>query len=265
MKKSTIWLLTIVMALTLLGLLAVQIMYMENMIKMRNEQFKELVTRSLYGVSTMLEQNETKYYLDQDLQEAEAAFHPQGLGLDHESDLRTDTMAMLDSPQMQRPANLSTLRDLTDTYSIRQEILKGQYLYQKGLLNEVILTILMQSSDRPITERADSATVSEYLRSELENNGVHLPFEFAVTSRAGGMVYCTDGYAPEKQRDIYSQVLFANDPQSKRHTLCVTFPSKRDYITSSVRFMIPSFVFTLILMAVFIYTVVIAFRQKKLS
>ena len=57
------------MALTLLGLLAVQIMYMENMIKMRNEQFKELVTRSLYGVSTMLEQNETKYYLDQDLQE----------------------------------------------------------------------------------------------------------------------------------------------------------------------------------------------------
>ena len=67
MKKSTIWLLTIVMAVALLGLLFVQIMYMENMIKMRNEQFAEIVKRSLYGVSTMLEQNETKYFLDQDL------------------------------------------------------------------------------------------------------------------------------------------------------------------------------------------------------
>ena len=266
MKKSTIWLLTIVMGLTLLGLLAVQIMYMENMIKMRNEQFKELVTRSLYGVSTMLEQNETKYYLDQDLQEAEAAYRPQhGMSFGSDNEIGVDSMAMMDSPQMQRPANLSTLRDLSDSYSIRQEILKGQYLYQKSLLNEVILTILMQSSDRPITERADSATVSGYLRSELENNGVKLPFEFAVTSRSGGLVYSTDGYSPKKQRDVYSQVLFVNDPQSKQHILNVTFPSKRDYITSSVRFMIPSFIFTLILMAVFIYTVVIAFRQKKLS
>ena len=266
MKKSTIWLLTIVMALTLLGLLAVQIMYMENMIKMRNEQFKELVTRSLYGVSTMLEQNETKYYLDQDLQEAEAAYRPShSLSFGQDNEISVDTMSMMDSPQLQRPANLSTLKDLTDSYSLRQEILKGQYLYQKSLLNEVILTILTQSSDRPITERADSATVSEYLRSELENNGVKLPFEFAVTSRSGDMVYSTDGYSPESQRDVYSQVLFVNDRQSKQHLLNVTFPSKRDYITSSVRFMIPSFIFTLILMAVFIYTVVVAFRQKKLS
>jgi len=34
MKKSTIWLLAVIMALTFIGLLYVQIMYMENMIKM---------------------------------------------------------------------------------------------------------------------------------------------------------------------------------------------------------------------------------------
>ena len=38
MKKSKIWLLAVIMALTFIGLLYVQIMYMENMIKMRNEQ-----------------------------------------------------------------------------------------------------------------------------------------------------------------------------------------------------------------------------------
>ena len=71
MKKSTIWLLAIIMALTFIGLLYVQIMYMENMIKMRNEQFTEAVKRSLYAVSTSLELDETQRYLDEYLEEEE--------------------------------------------------------------------------------------------------------------------------------------------------------------------------------------------------
>ena len=65
MKKSTIWLLAVIMALTFIGLLYMQIMYMENMIKMRNEQFTEAVKRSLYAVSTSLELDETQRYLDE--------------------------------------------------------------------------------------------------------------------------------------------------------------------------------------------------------
>ena len=69
MKKSTIWLLAVIMALTFIGLLYVQIMYMENMIKMRNEQFTEAVKRSLYSLSTSLELDETQRYLDEYLLE----------------------------------------------------------------------------------------------------------------------------------------------------------------------------------------------------
>ena len=83
MKKWTIWLLTIVMACTFLGLLSVQIMYLENMVKMRNEQFSETVMRSLNGVAATLEQDETRYYLDKDLEGTELNFdfnHPMNLG-----------------------------------------------------------------------------------------------------------------------------------------------------------------------------------------
>ena len=55
MKKSTIWLLAVLMALTLLCLLYIQIMYMESMIRMRDDQFAEGVRRSLYAVSSLLE------------------------------------------------------------------------------------------------------------------------------------------------------------------------------------------------------------------
>ncbi|MBQ7691003.1 MAG: HAMP domain-containing histidine kinase [Muribaculaceae bacterium] len=268
MKKSKIWILTVLMATALIGLLLAQIMYMENMIKMRNEQFAELVKRSLYGVSTMLEQNETKYFLDQDLEEAEATYNtPRGKGrFDVGADLPAiDPATGIDSLRLRRPANLGALKDFGQSYNSRQEVLKGQYLYQKELLNEVILTILSHSSDRPIAQRADSATVHDYLKSELEFNGLKLPFEFAVVARNSGIVYCTDGYAPQNQQQVFSQLLFPGDPVSRQNYLCITFPTKSDYIFSSMRFIITSLMFTLLLLIVFIYTVIAAVRQKRLT
>ena len=263
MKKSTIWLLTIVMALTLLGLLFVQIMYMENMAQMRNQQFGEVVSRSMYGVSTSLERDETLHFLNQDISSVEASLGGPITGRFDTPITPADTL-MLNDEKIKRADGGSNMQDFSETYQTRQEILRGQYIYQKGLLNEVILNILSQSSDRPIMERADSVAVRHYLSEELESNGLELPFEFAVTNRNEQVVYKTAGY-DEAKGGAYRQFLFPNDPVSKRHTLNVKFPTKHKYILSSVKFMIPSFAFTLILIVVFLYTITLVFRQKRLS
>lgn len=271
MKKSTIWILTIVMACSFIGLLFVQIMYMENIIKMRNEQFSEIVKRSLYGVSSALEHDETKYFLEEDFNDVESAFyntHPQKefeysiTSPDGTSNFKIQ--GNWESIKVE-PKNERNLGDITDRYKDMQEALKGQYLYQKGLLNEVILDILSQSSNRPIYERADSAVVNSYLKDELANNGLNLAYEYAVVDRSGFEIYKTLGYRPNESTVIYSQVLFPNDPVNKMTYLKVFFPKKNDYIFSSIRFMIPSFAFTFILLVVFLFTIIIAFRQKKLS
>ena len=268
MKRSTIWILTVVMAIALLGLLAMQLMYLEKMVAMRESQFSEIVRRSLYSVSTMLEQNETKYYLEKDLAEAEQMYTgiaQDDFYFDKSREATIDTTLNTEDPSKLRPANRNTLKDLNDSYQMKQEILKNQYMHQQGLLNEVIFTILNESSDRPINERADSATVASYLRSELEFNGLTLPFEFAIVNRSNGMVYKTSGYSPMSQQDVYTQVLFPNDPKNKQNMLNITFPSKSDYIFSSVKFLVPSLAFTFLLLGVFLYTISVAFKQKKLS
>ena len=268
MKRSTIWILTVVMAIALLGLLAMQLMYLEKMVAMRESQFSEIVRRSLYSVSTMLEQNETKYYLEKDLAEAEQMYTgivQDDFYFDKSREATIDTTLNTEDPSKLRPANRNTLKDLNDSYQMKQEILKNQYMHQQGLLNEVIFTILNESSGRPINERADSATVASYLRSELEFNGLTLPFEFAIVNRSNGMVYKTSGYSPMSQQDVYTQVLFPNDPKNKQNMLNITFPSKSDYIFSSVKFLVPSLAFTFLLLGVFLYTISVAFKQKKLS
>ncbi len=73
MKKSTIWFLTIIMALTFMGLLYVEIMYMKNMVRMRYEQFADGVKRSLYMVSSRLEQDEARFFLEEGVDHIESS------------------------------------------------------------------------------------------------------------------------------------------------------------------------------------------------
>lgn len=277
MKKSTIWFLTIIMALTFMGLLYVQIMYMKNMVRMRDDQFAEGVKRSLYAVSTMLEQDETKHFLEEDVEQIEASsIYPQytGSGSRIGGIKYSFTTSSGVAGDLIVAGNAEQIRDMqSDRGSIfdrtrsMQEVLRGQYLYQKGLIDEVILNIISRSSSRPIAERADSSVVRGYLRSELDNNGLKLPFDFAVTNRNGGIIYRTAGFdmAQLHSGNMFTQTLFPNDPVNKINYLKVYFPDKHEYIFSSIRFMIPSFVFTFILLVIFLYTIIVAFRQKKLN
>ena len=66
MKKSTIWVLGIVMGLSFLSLLYLQVSYIEEMVKMRKGQFDESVQRSLVQACRNIELVETKKYLEDD-------------------------------------------------------------------------------------------------------------------------------------------------------------------------------------------------------
>ena len=267
MKKATIWFLTIIMALTFCGLLYLQIMYMKNIIRMRDDQFSEGVRRSLYSVSTTLEQDETRHFLEEDAAAIEQSIYSQLDASLPGKDALKYSFPKADNLDVKPLTERSGSKVNKDRYRNMQENIRGQYLYQKGLLNEVILNILSQSSNRPIVERADSATVAGYLHSEFENNGLNLPFEFAVVNRSGRVIYSSSGYEANHagKNNMFVQTLFPNDPVSKMNYIKVYFPTKNDYIFSSVKFMIPSFIFTFILLVIFLYTIIIAFKQKRLT
>ena len=77
MKKSTIWTIAVVMGFSFLGLLFLQLSYIEEMVKMKKEQFDETVNRSLYQAARNLEMNETLRYLEKDVNEVERRAYSQ--------------------------------------------------------------------------------------------------------------------------------------------------------------------------------------------
>ena len=81
MKKKTIWTIAIIMGFSFLGLLFLQLKYIQAMVDMKKEQFDESVNRALYQASRNLELNETLRYLEKDVNETERrAFRKDSVG-----------------------------------------------------------------------------------------------------------------------------------------------------------------------------------------
>lgn len=278
MKKQTIWILTILMVATFVGLLCIQILYMKNMVQMRYEQFTQGVRQSLLNVALRLEQDETRYFLDEDFYRlaatsvttqrfSDGVSQDQGVkfsfttpsGLEGDLTIKGDAQEITKIKDAEKAA--------TQSYRRLQKAYRDQYLYQKGIIDDVILNIISRASERPIVERADSAIVKRYLTQELDTIGIRVPFEYAVVNYLGTVQYKSPSYKPAAvaNDNLFVQTLFANDPGGKYNYLKVYFPTKKDYIFSSISFMVPSFAFTLILLIIFVFTIIVAFRQKKLT
>ncbi|MCM1377052.1 MAG: HAMP domain-containing histidine kinase [Clostridium sp.] len=272
MKKSLIWMLVAVMAITFCALLYFQIMYLDRMAKMRDAQFSESVMRSMHATAGFLERQETLHYLEEDVRIIESSVEDSYEEFDEaesaDSSFTKESVAELQIPKISNSKAKkigipSPVDNLSDRYQWMQQTLRTQYLYQKSLLDEVILTIIREAGTRPAAERADSTEIRRFLRAELAANGLNVPFEFEVTDGPDHIVYQTSSFDPDREKNVYSDKLFPT--MGGELMLKVQFPTKERYVFSSVRFIIPTLALTVILLVVFLYTIIVIFRQKKLS
>ena len=286
MKKSTIWIIAIIMGFSFLALLYLQLSYIEEMAKMKKEQFDESVNRSLYQASRNLEVNETLRYLEKDVNETERrAFRQDSVSShgdlnggvvqhSHQYTVAGKDGTIYSSFQLKtittKPSTIpkamilrSDKNSISEASKSLQEIVRNRYVYQKALLDEVVYNILYTASEKPLRERINFKLLDQDIRAELLNNGINIPYHFTVSTADGREVYRCPDYTEDGLPYTYSQVLFRNDPSSKMGIVRIHFPDINGYIYSSVRFMIPSVVFTIVLLITFIFTIVVIFRQKR--
>jgi len=289
MKKSTIWLVAVVMGLSFVGLLYLQISYIEEMTKMKREQFNESVNRALYQASRNLEMNETLRYLEKDVNATERRAIKfdsvssvggklnAGIQQSHQYAVAGEDGTIYSSFELKtitlKPSKVPKAMilhsdkesSISEAAKSMQEIIRNRYVYQRALLDEVVYNILYTASDKPLKERINFKMLDQDIRAELLNNGISIPYHFSVNTSDGREVYRCPDYTDEGEENTYTQVLFRNDPHSKMGVVNIHFPDMSSYIFSSVKFMIPALIFTGVLLITFIFTIVVIFRQKRFS
>ena len=285
MRKSTIWLLMGVMGFTFTGLIFLQMNYISTILKTTNEQFDATIKRCLEQVSHFIELDETNNYLKDSLlfnfdhfryrnvSDRQILNQPTTI-VQSSSSYQFQTQNVTGSVQKVEMSQFgrNILRNEQSKDAIilgseeQQKNLQRRLQYQAGLIHEVLYDLVYAANLKPIEERVDFNTLDDYINVELASNGLDIPYIFLVVNKDGKTVYQNKAFnKPPRAVDMVTQVLFPKDPSSQRNYLKIFFPTKKDYLTSSVKFFVPSVLFSFILLLTFTFTIYSIFRQKKLS
>ncbi len=285
MKRVWIAIVGVLVAISFFGLLSLQGRYTSMMVKMRKDQFDGSVKRSLDQASKDLEHSETYHYLDSMISEysdelialdttmvspvSRALSNPALIGIvSHKDEYSGENLATMQRP-IHAPMTFRMQAINTDAISQSaenfQRAVRNAYVYQRSVLDRVIYAIMYNASEKSFEERINPQFLDACLRMALERNGVTIPFHFKICTSDGREVYRCPDYDETGSQYSYTQTLFSNDPSTKMGVVVVHFPEQSKYVLGVVNMMLPAMAFTVILFLIFIVTIYLVVRQRKVT
>jgi two-component system, OmpR family, phosphate regulon sensor histidine kinase PhoR len=280
MKKTTIWLLIIFMLLTFVGLIVLQARYVRINAEMIENQFNDNVQRSLFQTVSLVEENEALEYLGQTLEGTDyrssnnklLSMDAQNMRLKNNIDSMAENLK-LTSEQINRPTiRLSTghgKATIEETSRYLQEKFQKNFSRSKTILDQAVFRWMKETEEKEISERVDFEELDGILSKVLVNNGVELPFFYSIVDKQGKIIYkCHKDIHQDvinTQNNIYTQKLFPFEESNHAAYLQVAFPTKQNYILSSMNLLLPSIGLILLIFVVFVVALIIIFRQKQLN
>jgi len=280
MKKRTIWILIIFMLLTFVGLIVLQARYVRINAEMIENQFNDNVQRSLFQTVSLVEENEALEYLEQTLEGTDYRNNSNRLlNMDAQNvklKNNIDSMAgnlKLTSEQINRPTiRLSTRHGkstIEETSHYLQERFQQNFSRSKTILDQAVFRWLKETDDKEISERVNFQELDGILDKVLVNNGVTLPFYYSIVDKQGKVIYkCHKDIHQDvvnTQNNVYTQKLFPFEESNHAAYLQVIFPTKQNYILSSMNLLLPSIALILLVFIVFVVAIIIIFKQKQIN
>ena len=303
MSKKMIWLLGAFMAMVMMGLIIVQAYWINNALEIKEQQFSQLVVRAMSNVARQVE-NEDAAWMIYDFMSPSFRFDTSGgnfsfnfqmnterniRGIGPGGDIKIDEKVIFDtrtSGSEQNSIKVRRMKDsllavisdkvvgLDDTLWISQgpgiidlpdpELLEEKLIEKKVLVEKVMSRMIdprNRLEDR-LTEDVMRRSIDRYLRE----SGLDLPYEYAVINQQKQVKLKSAAFNPDKNVEVFTARLFPGDVWSSPNYLQIYFPDQRSFIFQSVGFMgLTSVALTTIIIGIFIFTLWIIFRQKRLS
>jgi two-component system phosphate regulon sensor histidine kinase PhoR len=297
MRRTFIWILSIVSSLAVIALIFIQLMWLKDAFEVQRQQFNLLINKSLYQIASKLEQKETINQIQGELVRVGDSVGLSRLSLPRTLATAADGITY-DSPEInqgyysfedQAAGNLETQvgvisgdtalhvsekslyqntpEEGTQPNRKRGETDQNFNLQQasRKVFIEKLINQCMQNEGR-IEDRLSYTTLDSLIRQEFEQKGIDLPFEFGVKTRNARYTLRSAGFNPLAKYQKYATLLFSHDVSPTPDFLVVYFPTRENYLTHSVGTMAgASLTLALIILVISFVAIYVIFRQKKLS
>ncbi len=289
----------------LVGLVLVQSYWIQNALAVNQNQFDQLVNRSLIDVTNQISKNEAVNHVLRTIKPnakhkrnppqqnfqiivrhneyyTQSVYDPKKDGyVVYQSQTSRLHDTILKTPIPPEPGEVP---DTLFPYYYSSREFNDSFIFENPLRNqEEIRLELRQAMDRKtiavedivdkmirkevnIKERIKPETLDQFLKMELRAHGILLPYEYAVKDIKNNIVYHSTQFRQSPEIKKFEARLFPDDVISRPNYLEIYFPGEKEYINHSVGFMgITSLILILVITLCFALTVYIIYRQKKLS
>jgi len=287
------------MSIALIGIITVQIFWINNSIEIGEKQFSSNVKSALIDVSQHIQEREFRDY-DKKFRPMLSQLHKsKSKGLKEffyrsidtvNNEIFTYKQSLLET-NFESPINffkndssssninyktyfakkekeISSLKingssDLIDLKPTFREVKIGEMSNLEKLEFENVYKEI--APRKPIYKRVSNTEIQLNIANELNNRGIETPFQYAVYDGDYPTKVKSEKFKKEKGNS-YAVPLFVKDDGNNKYALYVNFPEKKDYILSNIKKI-------LILASMFILFIILAFasaiyqliRQKQIS
>ncbi|MDA3954809.1 MAG: HAMP domain-containing sensor histidine kinase [Bacteroidales bacterium] len=295
MQKRSIWIITIILSFTLICLILVQTYWISNAIKIKENQFEQLVNKGLDNIVKEIENREMIFQVVNEMDpydDVSASGHPT---TNYQSNRTSQTAFGLSSIEEEKEvfviktsdtlsisAQLKSLGDnimrfnkstfqLNEATSqesfgnLRLNIDYNEKLNNRTVFVENVVNKLIQI-DVDIKDRIDQETIEKITKNIFNELGIDIRYEYVITENNFKAVYHSKDYKAKVKSKKFSAKLFPSDIQAKNNFIYVYFPEQRNFILKSTGFMaLSSVLLTIIIILGFSSAIHIMFKQKRLS
>jgi len=262
----------------LIGLVVIQLYWIDNAITLKEEGFKRNVRSAIISVSDKLEKIDAAYQIkahkkgqqlfNQKLNKFNSAFQNENdssatfkkNGVTYQVRERQSQNGQIYQQSVQ---SVSSSGKIGFQLSIQGQ---GNFGAKESVLNEM-LENLASIGHRPMKERLNKNLIDSLLKYELLNRGIKAKFQYGVFDYDGNEVIIDSVVNINKirQSGFYAQ-LFPNDVFEAPHVLTILFPHQKGYLIRTMWMMLSTSVLLLIIIVcTFTFTIQTIFKQKKLS
>ncbi len=290
MSQKTLISIIVLLVFVLTGLILIQTKMIKTASDIREEQFNQIVRNLLYDVSEHLDKNEQtiarnsarlnrlpgsvlseKFNIfpndgkNSGAISISSQYFDNGVISEYREEIKLSVPESSDSKLGGDELNESTLLGIESLVDLRNlEQRRKRWLNDINWYNYKVLL-----EERPIRERIDSLFLNDILAFAFNESGIGLEYKYAVKNSNLGkdkVIMGDPDYDPGRQK-VYNQPLFQKDLNgAKPNYLYVYFPKRRGYLLKETGFtIIPTVILTGFLIAIFVYTIMVIFKQKKLS
>ncbi len=259
MNKKNVIFFTILLVFAFIGLVIIQIYWINNSILLREQEFDYNLNKALNEVVQKLEEIDIKSERKNDPL-IRKKINPNNL---QGNTLITDKI-IVDNPN--ELPNDSAHFSLIDIEKSQTKLLK-----QAGIIDDILKGVysLEEVQHRDITERTNYRQIDSLLRETLQNKGLKASYKFAVLDyHKKPKIFLEEekSQIPKIITHGYRKQLFPNRISNEPNYLWIYFPHIKRYLVKTMWVMLAISVLLLaIIVIAFWYSIKTIFRQKQLS